>query len=414
MHHPDSATRDDLLLEMARRGRGEESILSSRFRAILDDPERRTDFFVLAGRHYLHGLVLARLAALAPTRRQDAALRDLAHDSLRRLRAEARIWDLERDRLIRVLEERGLGPLVLKGAALRLTTYAEPAHRPIGDLDILVPRDDVTPARETLGRMGYHIPYSADQIRALEQQHFHLRFKREPFVLELHWELNSAQAPYRLDPASFLSRSRIRSRPGMTDIRVPSPEDMVLHMVAQNVDSQTRLGRLVDIDRVIETAREFDWEYLRDTAGAAGLLIMLAVDLRLCRTLLETTLPPEYVARLEVPRLNRWHMALMRPTTWPFADESQRPAAHQLKRLWGRIECRERFDWVRGVLSDRRDPLVWIWDEDKQARGRSAPSLRHGITVFLKLIVYQCWLYARGAGLLLTRSGRRELTFFSD
>jgi len=397
---------------MARRARGDEAVLSERHRAILEDREQREHFFLLAGRHYLHGLALARLATLDPSQGEATVLRETARCSLRRLQAEARIWDLERDRLIRVLEKQGLGPMALKGAALRLTAYPDPAHRPLGDLDLLVPRGEVARASEILSQIGYRIPYSGDAVRALERQHFHLRFARDPFVVELHWELNSARGAYRLDPASFLSRSRIRSRPGMTDIRVPSSEDMVLHTVAQNLDSQMRLGRLVDIDRVIDTAREFDWDYLRDTARAGGLLSMLALDLRLCRTLLETPLPPEYVARLGVPRFNRWHLALMRPTAWPFAGASERSAAHQLKRLWGGADYRGRFDWVRGVLTDRRDPLHWVWDE--QGMVTRPPSLRRGITVFLKLIAYQCWLYVRGATLLFTQSGRRELTFFSE
>ena len=136
------------------------------------------------------------------------------------------------------------------------------------------------------------------------------------------------------------------------------------------------------------------------------------LELQLCDKLLATPLPPEYVAQLGASRSNLWHLALMRPTTWPFARHPDRPTASRLKGLWGGADYRGRPDFVRGILTDRQDPLQWIWDNKTAVK--SARSLRRGITVFLKLVAYQCWLYIRGATLLLRKAGRRELAFFSE
>jgi len=402
----DLSLQQRLLLRLVRRN-ATGLPLAAHELAILGDGQSQEDFFSLATSHGVQGQVLWRLAQPGDPPLAPAPLGARARGTLRQLRSEAVLWDLERDRLIACLAAHGLTPVALKGAALRHTVYSDPVQRLMADIDLLVGGDEVDEAVDTLQRLGYHKLRSDAAIEAYRRHHFHIRLANAGFLVEVHWGLTRPGRPFRLDAEPMLRRAIVCRRPGRPALRVPSPEDMILHTVSQNLDDGVRMVRLVDIDRVVRASERLEWDYLWESARAGGLQVGLAVALRLCDVLLDTPIPHGQLERSGVGPLTRLHLALMRPQRWPVSPPPDRAAVNELRLLWCTADWRGRLRLLGQLTGKRGDPLRWVWEERSPDVGNS--SLLKGATRLVKMLSYQAWLYMQAAAACTTAAGRRQL-----
>lgn len=186
-----------------------------------------------AARHGLAGLLLERanasdVAIPHPARRRlDRAAFAIAAENLHFLR--------ELERLLAGFHHAGIPVLLLKGAALNLTTYPRPNLRPMSDLDLLVPHRDAHRAQSVLEEMG------CTRGAPLLREDFFPRFYYEteyfspgprPVRIDLH------ARPFRpLRYACTVSerefwQNAVTVPCGSTTALVPRPEVMFLHLAA--------------------------------------------------------------------------------------------------------------------------------------------------------------------------------------
>ncbi len=124
--------------------------------SFVDDPSAWNAVWSVVRRH--------RIVGLLHTAYLDGAVA-LAEDQAAQLTSTHLDWcismlGLER-RLLEVVdafERAGLELIVLKGTAVAHLDYPDPAMRMFGDNDVLVHPDQVQPALELLGDLGYHRP----------------------------------------------------------------------------------------------------------------------------------------------------------------------------------------------------------------------------------------------------------------
>jgi hypothetical protein len=377
-------------------------------RAVIDGPRDRAWFFRLAMEHGIHGLVLRALvrSPLMTTLPLETAQGLTAEWN--RLRRRAALWDLERDRLLSRLEHQGLTPVVLKGGALRETGYEEPAERPAGDLDLLMPPSQLEEAQAALQRAGYRFVGSQTVMAAYRLHHFHIALTNSNgFIVEIHWALSRAKQGFYLDERAFLTRATSRPRAAAVPLRVPSAEDMILHLASQNEeDAFGRFGRLVDLDRVVASTPQLDWSYLGTAARRGGVQTFTALSLRLAQILLNTALPVGFVEDLAPSRLSRLNLALLHPVLWVISPPAHRSAAAgQILLFWTTVGWRNRLRRYLAVAWWKTDPLAWVWMGSSGWRPRR-------IWPLVKLVAYQLLAYARGLAAALTPSGRSRLRFW--
>ena len=381
---------------------------------LLEDRTFRERFTRLAMRHGVHGLVLSAIVRAPLMQSLSAEVLEEFTVSFAHLRRQAIVWDIERDRLLSLLERKGLIPVVLKGGALRETIYDQPAERSLSDLDLLFPDDQVESSIETLQANGYRSLWSDEVREAYRQHHFHFLLTHPVgFAVEVHWALSRPNGDFHLDSRTFLARAVERPRVSRPLLRVPSAEDMILHMASQNVeDAFARLRRVVDVDRIIASTPHLDWNYLRQAARHGEVQILTAVALRLAQLLLGTPVPRGFVESLGVSRLTRLNLALFRAVPWMITRHDDRYAsAATLLRLWTTVGWRKRLQRCSMIALMREDPLAWVWhgkgDADRRRRRLG------GLSSLGKLAAYQAWVYVSGIAALLTRSGRRGLRFWT-
>jgi hypothetical protein len=330
------------------------------------------------------------------------AIRESLSASLRQLRQQAAVWDLERDRLLSLLARRGLYPILLKGAALRDFAYDEPAERWMGDLDLLFHPDELDAALETLYAAGYHSPYAPEAMAIYRAHHFHFHLEHpRGFIVEVHWGLQRPRASYSIESEGFRSGSAEREGPQGRMLRVPSSEDMVLHLIGQSHDDAfDRLVRLADLDRVITRSSSFDWDHLGSAAREAGLRTALAVSLRLTQLLLGTPIPAGIVESLQVRLPTRLHLALLRPVSFLLDQRARkRVVAAAAFRFWA-TDGRRRLGRVRNMLKERPDPLSSVWDDVPRE-----PAL-------LKFAAFQGLIYLEALQAALAAHGVEKVRFW--
>jgi hypothetical protein len=365
----------------------------------LAEPELRTAFLKCAERLRVPGLVLARLERTRGAERLPPPAWAELHDALRRLRGAAALLDLERDRVLALLQRAGVNPVVLKGGGLRCTLYSEPAERQVGDLDLLIPEEEVDGALGVLIRGGYqNLPEHL--AAAYRRHHFHVRLSHPAgYVTEIHWALAEPHRPFGLDPAALLRQSRLARR-SPVPLRTPCDEHQLLHLVLQNaLDRFLWFNRLVDVDRLAASGA-LDWEFIEHEARRPRLLVPLALTCELSRRILNTKIPREALRILRPSTAVRVHIGLLAPHNRMLAPDLPRPAtADWLLDIWLLPSA-----WLRAVALAKLSTRDGFVDPRHLAMGTAArPGLMPRLLAPLKVMAYQLLLYVTGATVFLTR-----------
>jgi hypothetical protein len=394
-----------LLVKLAQRDEVREPLEDDL--STLEDSAGRARLVRLAMEHGIHGLVVSAGLRCPLMQRLSAEVILDWEATWHRLRRQAAMWDLERDRVLSRLEEAGLAPVILKGGALRHTVYKEPAERSLGDLDLVVPLDQLEPAQAILMALGYQLIGAAQMIEAYRRHHFHIGFRHQNgFIVELHWAL-SRGGSFDLDTQTVFSRAHTTQRANFPPLRLPSAEDILMHMATQNdEDAFGRLRRLVDLDRIVASSPQLDWAYLREAAQKGGAQALLGLSLRLAELLLNTPLPSGFIDGLGLSRLCRANLALLRPVEWVLIEPGQRhvPPA-QLLVIWTTVGWRRRLRRCWVAVKPDADPLAWLW---------LRPAHRAGLLrALVTIAAYQVWVYVRGVGATLSVTGRQSLGFWT-
>jgi Uncharacterised nucleotidyltransferase len=153
-----------------------------------------------------------------------AVMRSLNRARNRRIRAQL-------EHLVGALNAVGIEPVLLKGMAhLLLGLYADDADRVIGDIDLLVARENCDAALAVLLEAGY-APHAGE----LEHAHLHHYPPVAADGSEAWVELHKAASPYhRALPTPALIRRARRIRIGSGWAAAPCPEDLLVHNIVHS------------------------------------------------------------------------------------------------------------------------------------------------------------------------------------
>ncbi len=135
-------------------------------------------------------------------------------------------------KILQEFKERGIGAIVLKGAALAKTVYGDIGLRQMRDIDLLVRREDLQCAHDVMSGLGYH-----SEVRDIAAEcysgnvDYHLPEYTHPqkktVTIEIHW--NITDNSIRLSTDEWWERAvtiNIHDR----GVLIPSPEDMIVHL----------------------------------------------------------------------------------------------------------------------------------------------------------------------------------------
>src|SRR5258708_2908093 len=205
--------------------------------------------------------------------------------------------------LFRILDRfssEGIGALVVKGPALAVQAYGDPAMRAYGDLDLLVRQRDIRRATELLSAAAFRPQARRGATEAGEFRGKYLFSKPDSkLIVELHTDLPLRYFPRRLPIEEFFAR-QIRVRLDAREAPALSVEDeLVLICIHGAKHFWERLMWIADVAALVSRQTGIDWQRVADSAQAVEAERMLNTGLRLASDLLKARLPDKVLAMLQ-------------------------------------------------------------------------------------------------------------------
>ena len=252
----------------------------------------------LASEHGLLPLLYRHLNALAPAAIPKAVFMELwgRHEGNAR-RNQAMAHELLN--ILQTLDANGIPAIAYKGPSLAAAVYGDLALREFGDLDILLRRQDVLPAKRLLQARGYVPEYEltpaveAAFLRSSMQYHLVLVHRARAIMVELHWRTDADFAVESATDNQWWANLGY-ARLGEGKIRCFSTEELLLILCLHgSKHAWACLGWLVDVAELIRQQPNLDWEWVTRKAARLECERRLALGLYLAHQLLDTPLPEE-------------------------------------------------------------------------------------------------------------------------
>jgi hypothetical protein len=234
--------------------------------------------------------------------------------------------------LAHLFHEAGIPLVVLKGACYALTLYPDIGLRPMGDLDVLVPKEMMAEAVRIAESLGYvdSKPEASPGLRSLLNHEICLEKPGQAFALEIHHSLVADQSFTFAVPVDwFWSQTELVAgdlQARYQSLRILNPAAQVLyaaaHAMLQHGGQNAPLRWFYDLDRMIRVhAERTDWELLLSQARAFEWGSALEAALSQTKAYFNTPLLAS--VRIELSKSSDRHRSLV-------AQKQVRPATHIL------------------------------------------------------------------------------------
>jgi hypothetical protein len=229
--------------------------------------------------------------------------RDLLRDFTRSSELRCRMLLLELFRLLDLFERQGVPVIPYKGPVLAAVAWGDTRLRQFRDLDILVHETDLPIVRALLEAHGYRLDLPT--LTRTQQWLYH-RANQYEFAsaeglihIDLHWDVVPKGFPFSLASERLWLNLDPVSLPGRTVRSFAFGDSIQLLCVHGTKDGWSRLVWVCDVDRLIRSRREVDWQGLLEESRAWRCERMLLLGLRLAHDLLGTPLPSDVMRRTQ-------------------------------------------------------------------------------------------------------------------
>lgn len=216
-------------------------------------------FIELAKHHRLFPILHHKLKSIdsIPERVKVVLASYYKHNTIQMLRLSAEMNDVNR-----LFNEHEIPLLFLKGPNLAHDLYGDISLRTCGDIDVLIPLNQLDNAEELLIRLGYE---KEDYIKTLlgdwAWRHHHVTYfhRNKGMKLEIHWRLNPGPG-YEPDFQDLWNRKR-KSGLIRDPLFILGKEDLFFFLVTHGArHGWSRLRWLVDIQQFLK--KEHDWRVI--------------------------------------------------------------------------------------------------------------------------------------------------------
>jgi hypothetical protein len=195
-------------------------------------------------------------------------------------------------RLLELFAAKNISALTVKGPALAMQAYGDPAMRSYGDLDLLVRQRDIRRATEAMLALGYQPRISLSEIDAGKIPGQYLFCKPGlNLIVELHNDFTLRYFPRRLLIEDCFAR-QIRVRLDAREVPALAVEDeLVLICIHGAKHFWERLSWIADVAALVSCQTGIDWDRALESAKAVRAEHLLHTGLCLAADLLHARLP---------------------------------------------------------------------------------------------------------------------------
>ncbi|MFQ5768909.1 MAG: nucleotidyltransferase family protein [bacterium] len=203
--------------------------------------------------------------------------------------------------VLTLLQQAGIKAVVLKGPALIATVYKDWGLRWIGDIDLLVPENDLFKAQDYLISRGY---VQDKQMTRQKYAHHHLigiRSKKNSIRIELHWTLN-VNPLFKLDVNMIWNRVKKCTINDCSTL-ILSPEDTLLHVCLHHCYNNIHnlyYKSVYDITAVIQHyGNSINWALFINNCIQYKTITLTYIGLNLAKQLFSVNIPSHVLKSLQ-------------------------------------------------------------------------------------------------------------------
>ena len=214
------------------------------------------------------------------------------------------------------LHQVGIPSYLLKGTALIDSYYADAAFRKLGDIDLLVSRENIPRALQILETLGFKPDNPVD----LRLSHAAPLTSQDDHSIDLHWEvLTESWLDARLRRFSF------RTQPSalFPTALLFGPEDLLIHTLFHGLrHSETPLIRWIpDAVHILRKSPQMDWDYFLAQASLLEMQPMIHSALSYLSQYEFASFPLQILEKLRPwkPRSQKYFAFLAQDSKKPFA-----------------------------------------------------------------------------------------------
>lgn len=232
--------------------------------------------------------------------------------------------------------ERGIDVLLLKGLALLIDMYRDPAARFLGDGDILIKKEDVPRVFEILEELGWtcvdpsvSLKHNARYEGLFEVTHA-VAFRNKTGVeIEVHWHVFHVELERDLLRLLLLLSPHNRANTTLSwqraraiklkevPVKMLSYEDMLVHVIvhgAEGNDNHRTLRWVVDAAYVINTT-SLDWDRVLEITRDGAHIVAMRYGITYLKDKMHTDIPSAFVSKLmQLTYSSREHRNYLRRT----------------------------------------------------------------------------------------------------
>ncbi len=219
---------------------------------------------------------------------------------------------------LRRLHDRGVGTMVLKGAALVATACRDIALRPMDDADVLVPVSDLAAAADVLRELGLHTRWdiSGERHSVIHAAPFD---DDRGFKLDLHWHALKEDCTAIADEQLRADAEAVWFE-GVKTL-APAATEQLLHTCVHGVrwDPEPPLRWVADAAMLVNGGA-INWERLVTVARRRRLALPLGAALAYAVGLLGLSVPGAVLAELAATPAAVWERRELRLQTQPLTE----------------------------------------------------------------------------------------------
>ena len=294
------STHDDLLLYLLSLLRGDAHFLPEVSPKVSIDEWKK--LLSALRSHWIIPLLYYKLRNYPPEFHPPGEILDQMRMAFLVSRVRSHKVENQLNEIIKNFNRKGIEVIILKGLALALSIYPDPATRPYGDLDLLVQEEDFIRARELLQEIGYKCKISRfGHLKGVdcEEAFIHQREPGKNIMVELHWDLHKFSGHKdKLNLRELFRRSILLETPSVS-FKILDPIDTliacVLHMTLTHCND-IRLLSVYDIALLLQRITDkHNWQILLERSGEFNARTGLEKTIKMAQFWTGLNLPADYI-----------------------------------------------------------------------------------------------------------------------
>ena len=169
---------------------------------------------------------------------------------LRKLYYGNAAWNMflydELSKVLKAFKDAGIDVIVLKGAFLAETIYKNIGLRPMGDVDLLIKKEDLQKVKKKLVQLMYHAPVYPtkwhEQWQTEQAEEIHYTNQDKNIMIDVHWNIQPPSIPFQIDINKFWENAQPVKIAGVETLMF-TPEDLLQHLCL-HLDKEINNGAL--------------------------------------------------------------------------------------------------------------------------------------------------------------------------